>query len=126
MPSKRTRSSGCTLYPISVTKLPFTSTLPCSIYVSASLREQTPELAMYLFRRIPVDSSDLGPSLILVNVFLGLFLLKGVLFLLDGALFLLRGVLFLPSCRPLDEFLSDFIIKIFAKVVIFLNSSSIY
>ena len=81
---------------------------------------------MYLFKRIPDDSSDFGASLILVNVFLGVFLLSGVLFLLDEVLFLLRGVLFLPSCRPLDEFLFEFILKIFAKVVIFLNFSSIY
>ena len=32
--------------------IPFTVTLPAAIKVSASLREQTPELAMYLFSRI--------------------------------------------------------------------------
>ena len=32
---------------------PFTRTLPAEMYISASLREQTPALAMYLLRRIP-------------------------------------------------------------------------
>src|SRR5690606_11674953 len=51
-PSKTTLSVGFTLYPISVTTSPFTVTFPDRIYKSASLREQTPEFAMYLFKRM--------------------------------------------------------------------------
>ena len=54
-----------TLVPSSVTTSPFTVTTPLWMSVSASLREQTPELAMYLFRRttsligvFAVSSSD--------------------------------------------------------------------
>ena len=58
LPSNFTSSLGFTLKPISLTTVPFTETLPTLIYMSASLREQIPEFAMYLFKRIPFEGFE--------------------------------------------------------------------
>lgn len=67
---------------------------------------------MYLFKRIPADSSVFEVVWGFLNSFLELILLNGAFFFV---LFLFRGVLFLPSCRPRDEFLFEFIELNFCK-----------
>ena len=105
---------------------PLTVALPALMYVSASLREQIPELAMYLFSLISSESHvffNLDGPFLKDLIFSG----WGLKFLsfdfplkdpeVDAFDSLPLALLRAPrSCRPLDELFFAVICKIFAKV----------
>jgi len=79
LPLKTTLSKGEILVPTAVTILLFTVMAPETISLSASRLEQTPELAIYLFKRI---SSETVVFLICVCVSFFVFKISGFLFFL--------------------------------------------